>query len=120
MGCLLCCWVLCLSWWSRSWGIGLACWRRSESKEITPGSAAPVRTIYVSCLESRDVPHMTAPRRILIEGWRFLPHSYAVVNAFQILELLRRPGIELYHHDQPYYNAMWRKTVGLFSPAAEA
>lgn len=38
--------------------------------------------------------------RLLIEGWRNISHSYALVNQFQILALARMPGITLFHEDQ--------------------
>jgi glycosyltransferase involved in cell wall biosynthesis len=40
--------------------------------------------------------------RLVIEGWRDFPHSFTIVNCFQILELLKRPPIELFHVDQPF------------------
>jgi len=42
--------------------------------------------------------------RIIIEGWRFLPHSYAIVNRGLGLELARRPGIEVFFRDVPFAN----------------
>jgi glycosyltransferase involved in cell wall biosynthesis len=56
---------------------------------------------------------------IVVEGWRFLPHSFATVNQFQCLELLDRPDIKLYHHDLPYWNPVWRPVHGLFAPQQE-
>ena len=62
---------------------------------------------------------MTSPQTLLIEGWRFIPHSYAVVNQFQCLELLKEPNLTLRHRDVPYYNPNWRPVTGLFDGAAE-
>jgi hypothetical protein len=31
-----------------------------------------------------------AKKSLIVEGWRFLPHSYAIVNQWQLLALLRR------------------------------
>src|SRR5687768_12593128 len=64
---------------------------------------------------------MTTPvkKKLLIEGWRFLPHSYAVVNAFHILELLERDDVEVYHHDVPYYSNEWKPMRGLLRSDAE-
>ncbi len=39
--------------------------------------------------------------RLLIEGWRGVHHSFAMVNQFQILSLLKRPGLRLFHRDLP-------------------
>jgi hypothetical protein len=30
-----------------------------------------------------------AKKSLIVEGWRFLPHSYAIVNQWQLLALLR-------------------------------
>jgi glycosyltransferase involved in cell wall biosynthesis len=59
-------------------------------------------------------------RTLLIEGWRFIPHSYAIVNQFQCLELLKRPEIRLLHRDVPYYQKAWRPVPGCLDPKAEA
>jgi glycosyltransferase involved in cell wall biosynthesis len=56
---------------------------------------------------------------ILVEGWRFLPHSYAIVNQFQCLELLTHKKHRLYHRDLPYYNPNWQAVHGLFTPQQE-
>jgi glycosyltransferase involved in cell wall biosynthesis len=55
-----------------------------------------------------------ADRTLLVEGWRFIPHSYAMVNQCQCLELLRVPGLALLHRDAPYYQDHWRPVAGLF------
>lgn len=57
--------------------------------------------------------------RIVVEGWRFIPHSWAVVNQSLCLELLNRPEIELYHRDMPYWSDSWRSTEGLFPAIQE-
>ncbi len=56
--------------------------------------------------------------RLAVEGWRFVPHSYAIVNQFQLLEMQQRPNLELDHVDAPYLND-WRPLQGLFKPAQE-
>jgi glycosyltransferase involved in cell wall biosynthesis len=58
--------------------------------------------------------------RVLIQGWRFLPHSYAMVNQFQCLEMLRRPQLQLWHEDVPYFIPRWRAMRGLFDQESEA
>jgi glycosyltransferase involved in cell wall biosynthesis len=45
--------------------------------------------------------------RLLIEGWRGINHSYALVNQNQMLELLKRPEVELSHRDMPFYGRHW-------------
>jgi glycosyltransferase involved in cell wall biosynthesis len=57
---------------------------------------------------------------LLVEGWRFIPHSYAVVNQFQLLSLLNEPGLRILHRDMPYFREQWRPVNGLFSSEAEA
>ena len=56
---------------------------------------------------------------ILIEGWRFVPHSYAIVNQWQCLELLRR-GNRLAMHDLPYFRKAWKPIRGLHDDPTEA
>jgi glycosyltransferase involved in cell wall biosynthesis len=49
------------------------------------------------------------PRKtLLIEGWRGINHSFALANQNQILELLKLPGLQLYHRDVPYAFEHWR------------
>jgi len=45
--------------------------------------------------------------KLRVEGWRKINHSYAVVNQFQLLELIRRPGLTLSHLDLPYLHSHW-------------
>ncbi|MDF0557085.1 glycosyltransferase family 4 protein [Kamptonema sp. UHCC 0994] len=49
--------------------------------------------------------------RIIVEGWRFLCHSYSVVNQFQMMEMLKRPDLELFHRDMPYIDENWKTEV---------
>ena len=43
----------------------------------------------------------------LIEGWRGINHSFALVNQQQILELLQIDGMRLYHRDLPFAFGHW-------------
>ena len=63
---------------------------------------------------------MRPSRTLLVEGWRNIAHSYAIVNQFQCLELLKIQDLRLIHRDVPYYGEHWEQTRGLFPPAAEA
>ena len=56
---------------------------------------------------------------LLVEGWRATPNSFAVVNQFQCLELLRRKGITLFHRDVPYWNPAWKPVRDLFDASIE-
>jgi glycosyltransferase involved in cell wall biosynthesis len=58
--------------------------------------------------------------KIAVEGWRFIPHSYAVVNQYLCLEMLKRSQISLSHRDLPLFNPMWQKVRGLFSTEQES
>lgn len=56
--------------------------------------------------------------RVLIEGWRFIHHSYALVAQSHALCLLRHADVELRFSDLPF-NEAWKPTPGIFSPAQE-
>jgi len=57
-------------------------------------------------------------RKLLVEGWRGINHSYAMVNQWQILELLRR-GLTIRFLDTPFFRQEWnsRNNSGGFDPA---
>jgi len=57
--------------------------------------------------------------QIIVEGWRFLPHSYAIANQFQLLEMSDRPELTIFHRDQPYASKTWQPVRDLFDPEAE-
>jgi glycosyltransferase involved in cell wall biosynthesis len=63
---------------------------------------------------------MAAVKRLLVEGWRFIPHSYAVVNQYQCLELLKRPDIQLFHADVPFHGDTWKAAPGSMPPEHES
>jgi glycosyltransferase involved in cell wall biosynthesis len=44
---------------------------------------------------------------ILVEGWRGINHSYALVNQYQLLQLKEVSGIDLFHKDVPFHFAHW-------------
>lgn len=56
---------------------------------------------------------------LFIEGWRFSPTSYAVVNQHHMLEILKRPQIDLYFRDIPFFTPVWRHMRGLFPAEQE-
>jgi len=58
-------------------------------------------------------------KSLIVEGWRFLPHSYAVVNQWQLLSLSRRGDIALKVRDMRLYHPGWRMQSGLFEESAE-
>jgi len=63
-------------------------------------------------------PANRARKCLIVEGWRFLPHSYAIVNQWQLLALLRR-NIAFKVVDVPFYRSSWQAQAGLFEPTAE-
>ena len=64
-----------------------------------------------------------APRsgslRLLVEGWRFMPHSYSIVNQQQCLELLRRPAVTLMHRDTKVLPQLGDEVLGILAPEDE-
>ena len=60
-----------------------------------------------------------APLNLLIEGWRSIHHSYALVAQAHALCLLRRDAI-LRFRDVPYHDPGWQPTRGLFTAEEEA
>jgi glycosyltransferase involved in cell wall biosynthesis len=57
--------------------------------------------------------------QIIVEGWRFIYHSYCVANQFQLLEMLSRPEIEIFHRDRPYVDPAWETKTSLFDRPIE-
>ena len=51
---------------------------------------------------------------MIVEGWRFVAHSYAMVNQWQLLAFSRRSDIALKIVDLPYYRKRWVPQYGLF------
>lgn len=46
-------------------------------------------------------------QRLLIEGWRGINHSFAMVNQHQILALGRCSSLQLHHKDMPFFMPNW-------------
>jgi len=47
-------------------------------------------------------------KKLLIEGWRGINHSYAMVNQYQLLEF-KKLDVDLYHNDVPFYRKDWNQ-----------
>lgn len=62
---------------------------------------------------------MSDTHTLLVEGWRMIPHSFAIANQFQCLEFLTRPDLRLFHRDMPFCKPNWQPVRGLFSPEHE-
>jgi glycosyltransferase involved in cell wall biosynthesis len=59
------------------------------------------------------------PRRLIVEGWRFVAHSYAIVNQWQLLSLSRRSDVTASVLDVPLHGRRWQTKAGLFEPKEE-
>jgi glycosyltransferase involved in cell wall biosynthesis len=53
-------------------------------------------------------------KKLLIEGWRGINHSYALVNQHQLLHLAANPNFEVYHNDLPFFKAHWKNATSGF------
>ena len=53
--------------------------------------------------------------RILFKGWFQIPHSYSMVNCFQIVHLYKnyKDKIEIYVNEMPYYRDSWNSVKKL-------
>ena len=57
-------------------------------------------------------PHTPSQsRNLLIEGWRGINHSYALANQYQLLELMKLPGLNLFHTDLPFAFPHWTRAT---------
>ncbi|MEL7035733.1 MAG: glycosyltransferase [Cyanobacteria bacterium J06592_8] len=64
-------------------------------------------------------PVYTQNSSLRVEGWRFIPHSYSLINSYQLIELNKHQDIQLFYQDMPYVSESWKATEGLLSPHAE-
>lgn len=46
-------------------------------------------------------------KTLLVEGWRGINHSYAMVNQQQLLQLLKSDALQVFHRDLPFFNPAW-------------
>ena len=58
-------------------------------------------------------------QRLLVQGWRGIAHSYALVNQFQLVEFSRIPGLELFHQDAAFFGKHWSVIPDLFPAETE-
>jgi len=58
-----------------------------------------------------SIPDSTISRssvsKVLIDGWRGVHHSFAMVNQHQIIALMKRGDVELFHNDMPFLMPHW-------------
>ena len=57
-------------------------------------------------------------KRIIFEGWRFIPHSAAIVLQSYCLSAIRRPDIEVLIRELPF-NGPWSRIGGMFPEALD-
>lgn len=50
-------------------------------------------------------------KSLVVEGWRGINHSFALVNQFQLIEMVGRTDIHLAHVDVPFYFSHWNRTT---------
>ena len=58
-------------------------------------------------------------KTLIIEGWRFLAHSYALVNQWQLLSLSRRNDVHIKVIDAPFPIARWQRQPALFDERSQ-
>ena len=49
-------------------------------------------------------------KQVLIEGWRGISQSFAMVNQYQLIELAKIDGLSLHHRDIPFDKPAWNET----------
>lgn len=52
-----------------------------------------------------------SPQSLVVEGWRGINHSFALVNQFQLLEMIRRQDTVLRHVDAAFHYPHWNRAV---------
>ena len=52
----------------------------------------------------------TTDMSLTVQGWRGINHSYALVNQFQLLEMLKHPPLALSHIDAPFHYPHWNRS----------
>jgi glycosyltransferase involved in cell wall biosynthesis/Flp pilus assembly protein TadD len=67
-------------------------------------------------------PGDVRPMKLVVEGWRGINHSFALIHQFQILELLRRRDVVLSCRDLPFGLRHWnsRSVSAGFDPVKQA
>ena len=57
-------------------------------------------------------------KRVIFEGWRFIPHSSAIVLQSYCLAAARRPDLEIKVRELPF-NGPWSRIGGMFPEALD-
>lgn len=69
-----------------------------SNSTATPG-VPPTRSVKTSAARTQ--------KKLLVRGWRDINHSFSLVNQFQLLEMLERNDLQLFHEDVPYMVPQW-------------
>ncbi len=72
--------------------------------------ALPSQKIAPSGKSVRSQTDSERPFRLQVEGWRGINHSFALVNQFQLLEMVRMPNLEIRHFDTPFRFLHWNRS----------
>ena len=61
-------------------------------------------------------------KRLLVQGWTGINHSYAMVNQYQLLELAKLPSLQVMHQEMPLFDSRWtrEKNAAGFSDVEQA
>ncbi len=78
-------------------------WMETTGQSVPKPVATPARVSAISPRPARP----SDERRLLVRGWRGINHSFALVNQQQLLELMREPGLKIFHEDLPTPLKSW-------------
>jgi glycosyltransferase involved in cell wall biosynthesis len=74
---------------------------------------------FPTSLRQVATPRASAAQ-LIVEGWRSIPHSYAVVNQWQLISMATRDDVAVRMVDIPFQRRSWKAQDGLFDPEAQA
>lgn len=87
---------------------------RVNPKEFFVASLLNTSFMILACyssMQDTSVTQVVRSKNLLIEGWRGINHSFALVNQYQILEMTKLPGLRLFHEDLPFAFSHWSRTT---------
>lgn len=63
---------------------------------------------------------MKLKKKLLVEGWRGITHSFSQVNYWQLQSLKKHKSISIRFSDAKFFSNQWKKTEGIYSKEGEA
>jgi len=78
-------------------------WMETTGEPVPKAAATPARLSAINPRPARA----SHERRLLVRGWRGINHSFALVNQQQLIELMREPGLRIFHEDLPTPLKSW-------------